>query len=87
VVVQTSQPLEKEHEFALGIVNYEQNKHFGKEVGLLDRQKDYLCFLLGRPNGATSSAFYKVNTSNVLTMRSLSPEYWDSYKPLVTVWL
>lgn len=83
VVVQTSGPIEKEHELALGIVNYERSQHRGEEVGMLNPQKDYLCFLLGRNK---AKAFYKVNTSNVLTVRTMFPG-WGSFEPLVTVWL
>jgi hypothetical protein len=84
VVVQTSHSIEENDEFALGIVNYERSEHRGKEVGILYSQKNYLCFLLVRSK--EGKVFHKVNTSNVLTVRTTFPG-WGSFEPLVTVWL
>ncbi|KAG1720930.1 heterokaryon incompatibility protein-domain-containing protein [Suillus lakei] len=84
VVVQTSRPIDKYREFALGIVNYERGQSRGEEAGVLDPQKEYLCLLLGRTG--EGKELQKVNTSNVLTIRttfagSSSPESLD------VVWL
>ncbi|OAX36484.1 HET-domain-containing protein [Rhizopogon vinicolor AM-OR11-026] len=84
VVVQTSRSMEDNYEFALGIVNYERTEQRGKESGMLYPQKNYLCFLLGRSK--EEKVFHKVNTSNVLTVRTTF-QGWGSFEPLVTVWL
>lgn len=84
VVVQTSRSIDKYREFMLGIVNYERGQHKGKEVGVLYPQKDYLCFLLGR--AGEGDKLHKVNTSNVLTVRTTFTG-WGSQEPLVVVLL
>lgn len=84
VVVQTSRSNDKYCEFALGIVNYERGQRRGEEVGVLYPQKDYLCFLLGR--AVEGKELHKVNTSNVLTVRTTFTG-WGSQEPLVVVLL
>jgi len=84
VAVQASRLIDKYREFALGIINYERGQHRDKEAGVLYPQKDYLCFLLGRT--AEGKELQKVNTSNVLTVRTTFTG-WGSFEPLVVLWL
>ncbi|KAG0694766.1 hypothetical protein DFH29DRAFT_307286 [Suillus ampliporus] len=84
VVIRTSCSIDKYREFTLGIVNYERGQHRGEEVGVLYPQKYYLCLLLGR--SGEGKELHKVNTSNVLTVRTTFPG-WGSHEPLVVVWL
>ncbi|KAG1860218.1 hypothetical protein DFJ58DRAFT_281196 [Suillus subalutaceus] len=83
VVVQTSRSIDN-REFMLGIVNYERDRHKDKEVGVLYPKKDYLCFLLDR--AGEGKKLHKVDTSNVLTVRTIFPAQ-RSQEPLVVVLL
>ncbi|KAG1768553.1 hypothetical protein EDD22DRAFT_872376 [Suillus occidentalis] len=84
VIVQTSRLIDRYREFALGIVNYERGQRRGEEVGVLYPQKDYLCVLLGRT--VEGKVLHKVNTSNVLTVRTTFSG-WGSFETLVVVLL